>query len=70
MDKCPMCGSDYGLYTKHYGVRYDQYYTFKGDTDGYGELSEDSYHKDKKVYCCDCHKFIGMYSKLFPEKWR
>ena len=66
MDRCPHCGSDYGLYTKEY-VTFDQYYKFDGEPDGYGELAPVYYRKDAKVYCCECDKCVGMASKIFPH---
>jgi len=68
MNKCPYCGSCWGLYSKEV-ARYCQFYKFNGDTAGYSELDDlmVTMRKSTPLYCQKCDKRVGTYEKLFPN---
>ena len=60
MNKCPHCGSPYGVYTKVKGV---QLYSFDGQAEGYEVLA---FSESKSVYCQKCNKRIGLFRTAIP----
>lgn len=61
--QCPHCGAENGLYSKEY-VHYEQYYTFDGESDGFGELSQLQKRKSTPLYCSACEKKVTTLEKL------
>lgn len=63
IDRCQFCGSDLGLYSKEI-ARYDQYYTYKGEPDGYSDISNIVRRKTTPLYCVHCDKRVTTLEKL------
>ena len=66
MDKCPHCGSNYGLYSKEH-VTFEQYYGFDGEEDGYSEFHYINKRRSTPLYCMDCHKRVITHEQLLEE---
>ena len=63
MDKCPYCGSEDGLFSKEL-TRYEQYYKFNGEPDGYSEFDNIIRRKSTPLYCVKCYRRITTLEKL------
>lgn len=63
MDKCPHCGSDAGLFSKE-TARYEQYYKFNGEPNGYSDLDRVCTRKTTPLYCVYCGRRVTTLEKL------
>lgn len=63
MDKCPYCGSGDGLFSKEL-TRYEQYYKFDGEPDGYSEFDNIVRRKSTPLYCICCGKRVTTLEKI------
>lgn len=63
IDRCPFCGSNSGLYSKE-TARYDQFYTYEGEPDGYSDISNTAVRKTTPLYCIYCDKRVTTLEKL------
>lgn len=54
---CPHCKSPLGLYVRVHYVGLSHTYNFDGTFDG-EHNGEASYQFEKKMYCCNCGKYV------------
>lgn len=66
MKACPHCGSNIGLYSKEL-ARYDQYYKFTGEPDGFSDLCSIVKRKTTPLYCYVCDRKVTTWEKLVED---
>ena len=63
MKKCPYCGSIVGLFSKE-TVKFDQYYKFTGEVNGYGDPVRVIKRNGTPLYCLTCKKRVTTLEEL------